>query len=209
MNENSMAIEIDGVSKKYGKYTVLDNLSLHVGYGEIYGFLGLNGAGKSTTIKMLLAMIRPNAGSLRMMNEKVDAGNYQLWRNVGYLTVFMSSHLLEELSKLAARIGIIHEGHLIEEVKADKLEQDLKKCLLLDGKDRESIKRILADNGYASETNPQGYIRLTDSRSVQNPERLVELLVKAGKTPAMVTVNTEDLESYFLRKISGNREGSR
>ena len=75
MNESSMAIEIDGVSKKYGKYTVLDNLSLHVGYGEIYGFLGLNGAGKSTTIKMLLAMIRPNAGSLRMMNEKVDAGN--------------------------------------------------------------------------------------------------------------------------------------
>ena len=52
MNKSSMAIQIENVSKKYGKYTVLDNLSLRVGYGEIYGFLGLNGAGKTTTIKM-------------------------------------------------------------------------------------------------------------------------------------------------------------
>ena len=64
MSNNSMAIQIEYVCKKYGKHTVLDNVSLNVGYGEIYGFLGLNGAGKTTTIRMLLAMIRPNAGSL-------------------------------------------------------------------------------------------------------------------------------------------------
>ena len=310
MSESSMAIQIENVYKKFGKCTVLDNLSLHVGYGEIYGFLGLNGAGKTTTIKMLLAMLRPNAGSLRMMGEKVDAGNYKLWGEVGYLeetafypeltvtenleiarrmqgvsdrdsiqrvisrlkldqhinkkakhlslgnkqrlglakalihnpkilildeptngldpagiveirelirelsanfgvTIFMSSHLLEELSKLATRIGIIHEGRLIEEIKADKLEQALEKSLLLDGKDRTALKHILAEKGYAFETDPHGYIRLTDERSVQNPELLVELLVKSGQPPAMVNVITEDLETYFLRRISGNKEGQK
>ena len=307
MNDSSMAIQIENVSKKYGKYTVLDNLSLHVGYGEIYGFLGLNGAGKTTTIKMLLAMIKPNTGSLYMMGEKAEAGNYKLWGKVGYLeevtfypgltvienleiarrmqgvsdktsiqrvvdklklsphinkkakhlslgnkqrlglakalihdpkmlildepingldpagiveirelirdlsvnfgiTVFMSSHILEELSKLATRIGIIHEGKLIEEIKADKLEQDLEKYLLLDGKDKEAIKNILADNGYKFEIDPQDHIKLADDRSVQNPELLSELLVKSGQPPTMVNVITEDLESYFLRKISVKEE---
>ena len=308
MSGSPMAIQIENVYKKFGKYTALDNLSLHVGYGEIYGFLGLNGAGKTTTIKMLLAMIRPNAGSLWIMGEKVDAGNYNLWGKIGYLeevtfypgltalenldiarrmqgvsdkdsiqkvidklklnphinkkarhlslgnkqrlglakalihdpkilildepingldpagiveirelirdlsanlgiTVFMSSHLLEELSKLATRIGIIHEGRLIEEIKADELERELKKCLILDGKDKASIRQILAKKGYAFETDQQGCIRLTDENSVQNPERLVELLVKSGQAPTMVNVFTEDLESYFLRKISDDKEG--
>jgi ABC-2 type transport system ATP-binding protein len=307
MNKSSMAIQIEGVSKNFGKHTVLDNVSLNVGYGEIYGFLGLNGAGKTTTIKILLAMLRQNTGSLSIMGEKVDAGNYQLWKKVGYLeeltfyphltvvenleiarrmqgiadkayiqkvintlklnpyinkkakhlsmgnkqrlglakalihnpkilildepingldpagiveirdlirnlsthfgvTVFMSSHILGELSKLATRIGIIHEGRLIEEVKADELERELKKSLLLDGKDREAIKHILAANGYTFEINPQGHIQLTDEHSVQNPEILVELLVTSGKAPTTVHVITEDLESYFLRKISGNKE---
>jgi ABC-2 type transport system ATP-binding protein len=307
MNKSSMAIQIEGVSKKFSKHTALDNVSIHVGYGEIYGFVGLNGAGKTTTIKTLLAMLKPNAGRLFIMGEKVDAGNYKLWGKVGYLeelafyphltvkenleiarrmqgitdkgsiqnvintlklnpyinkkvkhlsmgnkqrlclakalihnpnilildepingldpagvveirdlihnlstnfgvTVFMSSHILEELSKLATRIGIIHEGRLIEEIKADELERQLEKSLLLDGKDREAIKHILAANGHTFEINPQGYIRLTDVHSVQNPELLVELLVKSGKTPTMVHIITEDLESYFLRKISENKE---
>jgi ABC-2 type transport system ATP-binding protein len=252
-------------------------------------------------------MLKPNAGSLFMMGEKVDAGNYKLWGKVGYMeeltfyphltvvenldiarrmqgiadkasiqkvintlklnpyvnkkakhlsmgnkqrlglakalihnpkilildepvngldpagiveirdllrnlsanygvTVFMSSHLLEELSKLATRIGIIHEGQLIEEVKAEELERELEKSLLLDGKDREAIKHILRTNGYMFEVNPQGYIRLTDEHSVQNPELLVELLVTSGKAPTMVNVITEDWEAYFLRKITGNKE---
>jgi hypothetical protein len=111
------------------------------------------------------------------------------------------------------RAGVHHqrplspiEGRLIEEIKADKLERELEKCLLLDGRDRESIKHILADNGQVFDIDPQGYIRLTDDRSVQNLELLVELLVKSGQTPAMVHVITEDLESYFLRKISTKKE---
>lgn len=79
------AIQIDGVHKSFGDYTILNNLSLEVSRGEIYGFLGLNGAGKTTTIKMLLAMLKPTSGKLYMLGEKVDAGNSKLWSNVGYL----------------------------------------------------------------------------------------------------------------------------
>jgi ABC-2 type transport system ATP-binding protein len=123
------------------------------------------------------------------------------------VTVFMSSHLLEELSKLATRIGILHEGRLIEEIQADVLEQSLEKYLLLDGKNREAIQRILTVNGHEFNTDPQGVLGLTDARSVQSPELVVELLVMAGQPPTLVNVVTEDLEAYFLRKISGNKEG--
>ncbi|MEE4563896.1 MULTISPECIES: ATP-binding cassette domain-containing protein [Paenibacillus] len=53
------AIQIEGLHKKIGDYIALNNLSLEVNRGEIFGFLGLNDAGKTTTIKMLLAMLKP------------------------------------------------------------------------------------------------------------------------------------------------------
>jgi ABC-2 type transport system ATP-binding protein len=53
------AIQIDGLTKKFGDYRAVSDLSLDVNSGEIFGFLGLNGAGKSTTIKMMLSLLKP------------------------------------------------------------------------------------------------------------------------------------------------------
>ncbi len=57
------AIEVRGLSRRYGDFTAVDNLSFAVEPGELFGFLGPNGAGKSTTIKMLCTLLRPTAGS--------------------------------------------------------------------------------------------------------------------------------------------------
>ena len=60
-------IEIDSLSKSYGKIQAVKGLSLRVEQGEIFGFLGLNGAGKTTTIRCMLDVIRPSSGSIRVL----------------------------------------------------------------------------------------------------------------------------------------------
>jgi ABC-2 type transport system ATP-binding protein len=66
------AIELDGVTKRFGDVTAVSNLDLTVPEGEVFGFLGPNGAGKSTTINMLLDFVRPTSGDVRVLG--LDAG---------------------------------------------------------------------------------------------------------------------------------------
>lgn len=65
-------IRIDGVTKKYGKVTAVNDLSLDVHPGEVFGFLGPNGAGKTTTLKMLAGLLTPTAGSLYVDGRNVE-----------------------------------------------------------------------------------------------------------------------------------------
>ena len=66
------AIELDGVTKRFGDVTAVSDLDLTVPEGEVFGFLGPNGAGKSTTINMLLDFVRPTDGEIRVLG--LDAG---------------------------------------------------------------------------------------------------------------------------------------
>ena len=60
------SIEVEGLTKKFGSFVAVDNLSFKIGKGEVFGLLGPNGAGKTTTIKMLACLISPSAGSARI-----------------------------------------------------------------------------------------------------------------------------------------------
>ena len=63
-----MVVEIDGLTKRYGDVTAVEDLTLSVADGEVYGFLGPNGAGKSTTINVMLDFARPTAGEVRVFS---------------------------------------------------------------------------------------------------------------------------------------------
>jgi ABC-2 type transport system ATP-binding protein len=63
---NAMLIETNNLVKYFGKRKVIDNLSLSVAEGDIYGFLGPNGSGKTTTIRMLLGLVHPNSGTIKL-----------------------------------------------------------------------------------------------------------------------------------------------
>ena len=65
------AIELRGVTRRFGSFVAVDDLSLRVGRGELYGFLGPNGAGKTTTVRMLNGLLRPSAGSLHIEGHDV------------------------------------------------------------------------------------------------------------------------------------------
>ncbi len=81
-----LAVETTGLTKRYrGGALAVDRIDLRVARGEIYAFLGLNGAGKSTTIRMLLGMIRPTAGHAELFGQRVNSGATSLWRRVGHL----------------------------------------------------------------------------------------------------------------------------
>ena len=63
----SDALIIDNVSKSYGDFNAVKNLSLRVPKGSVYGFLGPNGAGKTTTLRMILEIIKPTTGSISLL----------------------------------------------------------------------------------------------------------------------------------------------
>ena len=83
MNQN--VIELTGLTKKYGSFTAVDNLTLTVGKGEIFGLLGPNGAGKSTTILMMLGLTEPTYGSVRVCGINSTTNPVEVKRKVGYL----------------------------------------------------------------------------------------------------------------------------
>jgi len=83
---SDQAIATEALTKRYrGDVLAVDGVNLRVARGEIYAFLGLNGAGKSTTIRMLLGMIRPTAGHAELFGTRVRPGANDLWRRVGHL----------------------------------------------------------------------------------------------------------------------------
>src|SRR5438046_9764066 len=79
------AILAKGLCKSYGATTALDGVDLEVHRGEIFGFLGPNGSGKTTTIRCLLDLIRPSGGSLRVLGLDPQADPVAVRARVGYL----------------------------------------------------------------------------------------------------------------------------
>jgi ABC-2 type transport system ATP-binding protein len=78
-------IETQGLTRFYGNFKAVDNLSLQVPVGSIYGFLGPNGAGKTTTIRMLLGLIRPRAGDIKLFGLPLKGNAPTLLGKVGSL----------------------------------------------------------------------------------------------------------------------------
>jgi ABC-2 type transport system ATP-binding protein len=114
------------------------------------------------------------------------------------VTVFMSSHILTEVDRLANRIGIIHDGRLIEQLDAGQLEQLRSQRLEIQVHNTQAALGALADAGFTvKETG--GILVLNEARAVDAPEEVATLLVNAGAPPYRLAVEQEDLEDYFLR----------
>ena len=79
------AIEIVGLTKRFGSFVAVDNVSFSVEPGEIFGFLGHNGAGKTTTLSMLLGLTAPTSGSARVLGHDIVSDSLELRRACGFL----------------------------------------------------------------------------------------------------------------------------
>ena len=121
------------------------------------------------------------------------------------VTVFLSSHILGEVSRLADRIGIIHNGELIQELSKDELHQNRKRQLLIQARDRKAAQSILKEHGFSTEINSNGVLVIIAKRAIENPDEIAVRLVNAGHAPTLLKVEEEDLEDYFMRLV-GNPE---
>lgn len=121
------------------------------------------------------------------------------------VTILISSHLLDEVTKIATKIGIIHEGDLIEEIESIKLNKLFNQRLIIDSRDNNSAVSKLSNAGYASILNKNELIETYNKKAILYPDEISRLLVHEGVPPTRLTVEEENLETYFLRIIE--REG--
>jgi len=124
----------------------------------------------------------------------------ELTREQG-VTVFMSSHLLAEVSRLAGRIGIIHQGRLLQELNNSELEQNRRRRLLVRARQVEGAHRALIAAGQPAEILQDGTIELKNLLSIERPDDINRLLVDSGNPPTQLIVEEEELEQYFLRLV--------
>src|ERR1041384_7269325 len=93
---SDLVIDVTGITKKFGDKTVVNAIDLQVRRGEIFGFLGPNGSGKTTFIRMLCGLLTPDAGSGTCLGLDVRTQQAEIKRNVGYMTQRFSYY--EDLS---------------------------------------------------------------------------------------------------------------
>jgi ABC-2 type transport system ATP-binding protein len=117
------------------------------------------------------------------------------------VTVFMSSHILGEVSRLAQRIGIIHQGRLLQELDAAELQRKRQRRLVIRTRDIQAARAVLTNAGFAVENTSNGMIEVKDTDAVERPDDIATQLVNAGHPPTMLDVEQEDLEHYFLRLV--------
>ncbi|MGL4838272.1 MAG: ATP-binding cassette domain-containing protein [Shewanella sp.] len=86
MSITDLAIETQGMTRSFAGVNAVEELDLAIAKGTIYGFLGPNGCGKSTSIRMLTGLLRPSAGHIRVLGETLPGAEEKLRRRIGYMT---------------------------------------------------------------------------------------------------------------------------
>lgn len=115
------------------------------------------------------------------------------------VTIFMSSHILTEVDRLATRIGIIHQGRLIEELDASQMEQLRARRLEIQARDLNTAQMVLTKAAYTPTLQvKEARIVLSDPKAVAAPDDVARLLVNAGTPPTRLAVVQENLEEHFL-----------
>lgn len=296
-------IQTKGLCKRYGSKNVVENLEIQVPEGAIYGFIGRNGAGKSTTQKMVCGLAAPSQGEIRLFGKPLDdpesrkkvgtlieqpgiypgmstlenvilqgynvglenpkekalealemvelskykkkkakhlslgmkqrlglaisllgepkllvldepingldpEGIVQLRKLIEKLnkekgiTIFMSSHILGELSKIATHYGIIKDGELVEQMTAEELAAKRKDYLFVKVEDAGSavsfLKEGLGTKDY--EVCAEDELHLFD---ITDTQTVIQLLSRQGLQVKEIFLHKQDLEEYFLELMGG------
>jgi ABC-2 type transport system ATP-binding protein len=108
--DGAPAIDAHGLTKEFGTFRAVDDVTLKVAYGEIYGLLGANGAGKTTIIKMLCGLLAPSGGTVALAGQTSDLRAASLRRRIGYMsqkfTLYDDLSIIENLRFYAGIYGL-------------------------------------------------------------------------------------------------------
>jgi len=103
------AIEAHGLTQKFGSFTAVDHVNFRIERGEIFGFLGSNGCGKTTTMKMLTGLLPPTEGAAVLFGQEVKGGDVESRRRVGFMSQAFSLY-----TELTVRQNLVLHAHLFD-----------------------------------------------------------------------------------------------
>jgi ribosome-dependent ATPase len=112
--EHEVIIEAQGLTQQFGDFVAVDHVSMQIERGEIFGFLGANGCGKSTTMKMLCGLLPATSGQAWLFGESVDANDIGVRRKIGYMSQAFSLY-----SELTVRQNLVLHAQLFHVPKAE------------------------------------------------------------------------------------------
>ena len=124
------AIEAHGLTQRFGSFTAVDHVNFRIEQGEIFGFLGSNGCGKTTTMKMLTGLLPPTEGEALIFGKPVKGGDVESRRNVGFMTQAFSLY-----TELTVRQNLLLHARLFDFSPEEGLRR---------------VEKMLADFGLAS-----------------------------------------------------------
>lgn len=122
-------IDIQGLSKFFGKHKALDAIQLQVNPGDFYGFIGPNGAGKSTTIRILLGLLNKSSGTAKIFGQEVRPNQVDLLSRIGYMSseaIVYPNMKVNEVIKFSAKLRGTYQPDQVKDL-ADKFDLDLSK----------------------------------------------------------------------------------
>lgn len=132
---NLPTVQLDHVSKRFGEFTAVDNLSLAINAGRIFGLLGPNGAGKTTTIRMIVNIMAPDSGSIRLFGQAIEP---HIQDRTGYLPeergLYKKMKVVDQLRFFAELKNV--RGRVIE----DRIDQWLARLKLSEWKYKKAIE---------------------------------------------------------------------
>ncbi len=121
--DTEYAIDVQGLNKHFGDKHVVNNVSVRVRKGEIFGFLGPNGSGKTTTIRMMCGLLHPDSGSGTCLGYDIVRQSADIKRNVGYMTQRFSFWddltITENLDFVASIYGVPNRRDVVRQTIAD------------------------------------------------------------------------------------------
>lgn len=121
MKEKQAVIEVHGLTKRFGDFTAVDHVSFEMQAGEVVGYLGPNGSGKTTTIRMLLGLLRPSEGEGKVLGYDIRRQTEQLRQEVGYMSqkfaLYNDLTVSENLAFYAGVYGVTQRSRLAEVIE--------------------------------------------------------------------------------------------
>jgi ribosome-dependent ATPase len=121
--KSEIAIDAKGLTQRFGNFVAVDHVTLSIERGEIFGFLGSNGCGKSTTMKMLTGLLTPTEGTATIFGSSVEAGSMEVRKNLGYMTQAFSLY-----GELTVRENLVLDARLYH-IPPDKAKQRIEELV--------------------------------------------------------------------------------
>lgn len=203
---NSLAVRVKNLSMHFGKFKAVDDISFEVEKGEIFGFLGANGAGKTTAIRMLCGLLKPTSGEASVAGYDVMTQSLRIKANIGYMSQKFSLYedltVKENIQFYGGVYGLSRERigekteQLLTELGLHDQKNSLTGSLPLGWKQRLALSMaLLHDPSIIFLDEPTGGV---DPISRRNFWRIIYHIAQQGKT-VFVTTHYMDEAEYCNR----------